>query len=136
MTSKDLNRGRLAVIGAGASGVLAAHALAARLASVDLVMIDPDPGRGLAYGGSQALHLLNTRACNMALDSGDPGHFVDWLNRAAAEDHAWSGSDFAPRRVYGDYLEDGLRALAGAGRAWLMRDRAETLARDGAGWRV
>src|SRR3982751_2589302 len=100
MMSSDLSRGRLVIIGAGASGVLAAHALAAEGLAAEIVLVDPHPGRGLAYGGSQALHLLNTRACNMALDSRAPGHFVDWLNAAHAGDRTWEGADFAPRRVY------------------------------------
>ena len=66
---------KVAIVGGGASGVLCAHALEA--AGLDVVLADPNPGRGLAYGGRQPAHLLNTRASAMALDEARPDHFAD-----------------------------------------------------------
>lgn len=136
MTSPDPTRPRFVIIGAGASGVLAAHAIAAETPTAEIVVVDPKPGRGVAYGGSQSLHLLNTRASNMALDARSPTHFVDWLNATGTDDHGWTGADFAPRKVFGDYLVCRLRALVAEGRVRLAKDRAVGIAHDRDGWSV
>ena len=125
---------KVAIVGGGASGVLCAHALEA--AGLDVVLADPNPGRGLAYGGRQPAHLLNTRASAMALDEARPDHFADWLDRKRPLDRAWSRHDFAPRQVYGDYLEARLGQLAALGSVRLVRERVTRVARAEAGWRL
>src|SRR5471032_2460261 len=87
---------RLAIVGAGASGILLANAL---------------PGRGAAYGGADEHHLLNTRAGNMSLDAASPEGFLDWLNTYHPRSPAWDEGAFAPRKLCGDYLERRLRDL-------------------------
>jgi uncharacterized NAD(P)/FAD-binding protein YdhS len=112
-----------------------AHALA-RAGVRGAAVIDPRPGRGLAYGGGEPLHLLNTRAINMSIDPEAPACFVDWLNATGAENRPWSGDDFAPRRIYGDYLASRLEDLARGGATVPVHDSACGIEPDELGWRV
>ena len=96
---------RVAIVGAGFSGAaLAAQLLAHECDHVHVTLIEASGrfGRGVAYGTHCAEHLLNTRADRMSLLAEDPEHFVRWCRgRGLAIGHA----DFAPRRIYGDYVE-------------------------------
>lgn len=94
---------RVVVVGGGASGVLAAVALAQRPAVTSVVVVERAEriGPGLAYGAAEPHHLLNSPAGRMTAVPGDEGHFLDW---AAARGASPAPSGFAPRRVYGDYL--------------------------------
>src|SRR5215207_4615200 len=98
----------VAVVGAGASGTLAAAHLAAIAASVtpvEILLVDPDPpGRGLAYRTTDPRHRLNVPAKNMTAWPEDPGHFLRWLRRHVAVDYPEDG--FAPRLHYAQYLAD------------------------------
>jgi uncharacterized NAD(P)/FAD-binding protein YdhS len=99
---------RVAVIGAGASGALQALHLKRGGAEVSLIERGPAPGRGVAYGTKRPEHLLNVPARRMSAFSDDPDHFTRWF-----EGRAGGGAeDFAPRMLYGDYLQ-GLLAEAG-----------------------
>jgi uncharacterized NAD(P)/FAD-binding protein YdhS len=97
----------------------------------------PKLGRGIAYGTPDEQHLLNTRAANMSLLGEDPDHFIRWNEmrgkRIAPE-------AFAPRRAYGDYLENTLRSLAAARRDVrfnaLLDARVADVRRDRAGFGV
>src|SRR6478609_7538769 len=77
------------VVGAGASGTLAALHLARtagrRSTRLDLVVIDPIPriGTGTAFGTSDPEHLLNVPAAGMSALPEDPGHFVAWRRRTS-----------------------------------------------------
>lgn len=119
------------IIGGGASGAL----LAAQL------LRDPDPGlrvtlverrgefgRGLAYSTPHAGHRLNVPAHGMSAFAGEPDHFWRWLQdrHPGAHESSWV---FVPRRLYGDYLEDILRAAAAnvPGRLSLLREEAVAL---------
>jgi len=69
---------RIAIIGGGASGVIAAANLArASCGDAEIVLIERrrDVGRGLAYSTRQPDHLLNVRASNMSAFADDPDHF-------------------------------------------------------------
>lgn len=93
----------IAVIGGGASGVLVvAHCR--RIASGRRVaLLDArDRGTGgLAYCTPYDAHLLNVPAAKMSALADDAGHFLEWLKRTMP---GASGSTFAPRRLYGEYL--------------------------------
>ena len=65
--------------------------------------------RGLAYGTHCDQHLLNVPAGLMSALPDQPTHFLDWLR---ARDPSAQHGTFAPRRVYGDYLEELLTATA------------------------
>jgi uncharacterized NAD(P)/FAD-binding protein YdhS len=94
---------RVVVVGGGASGVLAAVALAQRPAVTSVVVVERAErvGPGLAYGAAEPHHLLNSPAARMTAVPGDDAHFVDW---AAAHGAPVAPAAFAPRRRYGDYL--------------------------------
>ena len=111
----------VAIVGAGFSGAaLAAHLLAHEREHLHVTLIEANErfGRGVAYGTHCAEHLLNTRADRMSLLAEDPEHFVRWCRgRGLAIGHG----DFAERRIYGDYVEHTLRALASGREAPLAR---------------
>jgi len=98
---------RVAIIGGGAAAVALLSELVDR-ASAPL-HLDwytggvARPGRGIAYGTTSPRHLLNVRAATMGMFSRRPRGFLDFAQRA---DPAVAGTDFLPRRLYGDYLED------------------------------
>ncbi len=105
----------VAIVGAGASGTLAAVHLAHTAAGlgrrVDVVLIDPDaPGRGVAYSTDDPRHRLNVPARGMSAWPDDPGHFVRWLRRQVAVDFPEAG--FAPRMYYAHYLADVLASAS------------------------
>jgi uncharacterized NAD(P)/FAD-binding protein YdhS len=114
---------RVAVIGAGASGVLQALHLVRAGARVTLIDRGPAPGRGVAYSTRRPEHLLNVPARRMSAFSDDPGHFERWYGALTGG----GAEDFAPRMLYGDYLA---QLLAGAG-IEPVRDEAVDLADGG-----
>jgi len=61
--------------------------------------------RGLAYATSGIHHLLNVPAGSMSLDHDAPDHFQRWLKARGRDD----ADGFAPRGLYGAYLEDTVR---------------------------
>ncbi len=88
------------VIGAGASGTIQAlHLLREGIARVTLVEKGERQGRGVAYGTSRPEHLLNVTASRMAIYPDDAGHFARWYGERGGE-----AADYAPRRLFGDYL--------------------------------
>lgn len=100
-------RAAVAVIGAGASGTLAAAHLARAAATaqtpLDILLIDPaPPGQGLAYCTDDPRHRLNVPAQGMSAWPDDPAHFLRWLRRHVALDYPAGG--FAPRLHYAQYL--------------------------------
>ena len=135
----ELLRWKIAIVGAGAGGVLLASALA-RPGPVlfDVTLIDTRPGRGLAYGVSDEGLLLNARAGVMSLDPSSSSGFVDWLNTYRTRGEAWTDADFAPRRLYGDYLEARLRDLCGRtpglGSTRWLQGTVKALALQDGGW--
>lgn len=105
----------LAVVGAGFSGTMVAIHLLRTLPRERPILLFERSGRfahGLAYGTAHRGHLLNVRASNMSALPDVPDHFVRWLERqgeAAASCDMPAGS-FAPRGVYGRYLEELLKS--------------------------
>jgi uncharacterized NAD(P)/FAD-binding protein YdhS len=97
---------RVAIIGGGA----AAAALLGKLLErpppeplhVDWYTGGRAPVRGVAYGTRSERHLLNVRAASMGMFAHQPGGFLDFMRR---RDPTVAGTDFLPRRCYGDYLE-------------------------------
>ncbi|MDR3638562.1 MAG: FAD/NAD(P)-binding protein [Isosphaeraceae bacterium] len=103
----------IAIVGGGFSGALVAAQLAALAETAPLRIALFEKGdrfaRGLAYGTRCDHHLLNVPAGLMSALPDEPSHFLDWLR--ARDPDAQHGT-FAPRRVYGDYLEDLLAQAA------------------------
>jgi uncharacterized NAD(P)/FAD-binding protein YdhS len=117
---------RVAIVGGGATGVLAAAHLARRLgaAAADVVVIDPGEigslGRGVAYATDDPRHLLNVRVANMSAFADQPDHLYAWLRRRGGEDGPTPFS-FISRATYGDYVADLAREALAAGRVRHVR---------------
>lgn len=108
----------IAIVGGGASGALVATRLLQAAAPLCIIVVEPGErlARGVAYGTTCPRHLLNVRAAAMSAYPESPGHFADWLRDNI--DPALAPACFAPRYIYGDYLEAQLRQAqrtAGAG---------------------
>ncbi|HEX8471667.1 MAG TPA: FAD/NAD(P)-binding protein [Brevundimonas sp.] len=116
---------RIAIVGGGFSGAM----LAARLAETGLASIlinrTPDFGLGVAYSTPFEGHLLNVRSNRMTAVEGRPDDFVDWLQ--AHHPELGTAHDFAPRKVYGDYLRDRLSTVETA-HPGLIERRVATVA--------
>lgn len=103
---------RVAIVGAGYSGTIAAVEIARAAPGAGIVLIEKSGqfAKGAAYGTTSPGHLLNVRARNMSALAGEPGHFADW---AAGEGHGPEA--YVPRRDYRRYLAgllDGAAAVS------------------------
>ena len=105
----------IAIVGGGFSGAMVAVQLARQAGPnpprVVLFEKSERLARGLAYGTHCDQHLLNVPAGLMSALPDEPTHFLDWLQ---ARDPSAQHGTFAPRRVYGDYLEELLTSTAKA----------------------
>lgn len=133
----------IAIIGGGFSGSISAANLL-RLAStnntpLNVVLIERREalGRGVAYGTTDPLHVLNVPAARMSAWVDQPEHFLSW---ARARTPSVSPGDFLPRREYGQYVQETLHAAASASSAaelHIMHDEAIDVARDASGdWTI
>jgi uncharacterized NAD(P)/FAD-binding protein YdhS len=108
----------IAIIGAGASGTLVAAQLMRQVRQpLHLFLIERRSliGRGVAYGTTNACHLLNTPAERMSAYQDRPDHFVDWLKQhpdLLTERATTIAYSFVPRCVYGAYLQATLEEAA------------------------
>ena len=130
---------RIAVIGAGFSGVMTAIHLLWRCEPGERVYLVERGGRigpGLAYGTDNRHHLVNIRAENMSAFADEPDHFVRWLERLDPSQRADSvertiAGTFARRAVFGAYVQELLReAIArqdGADNLYLVADEATAI---------
>ncbi|MEY2169538.1 FAD/NAD(P)-binding protein [Rhodanobacter sp. FW106-PBR-LB-2-19] len=105
---------RVAIIGGGAAAAALLGELLERqppqTLHLDWYTGGGTPARGVAYATRSDRHLLNVRAASMGMFAGKPQGFLDFVQR---EDPSVAGTDFLPRRRYGDYLEaEVARALA------------------------
>jgi uncharacterized NAD(P)/FAD-binding protein YdhS len=119
---------RVAIVGGGAAGALAAvHLLREQRErlSLEIELIDRTGtfGSGVAYGTDDPLHLLNVPAVRMGAIHGHPEHFYEWL---AERGEPVAEEAFLPRGVYATYIRDLLaRAERGAAGARLRRRGGE-----------
>src|SRR6201999_4394468 len=97
---------RVAIVGGGAAGVLAAAHLRRSKPEAQITLIDASgrPGTGAAYGTDDPTFLLNVPAQRMSAWPDDPDHFCRWLDERAVT----PAESFAPRLAYGRYLRDQL----------------------------
>ncbi len=107
---------RVAIIGGGAAAAALLSELLERQPAqplhLDWYTGGDTSARGVAYGTRSDRHLLNVRAASMSMFAAKPRGFLDFAQRG---DHTIAGTDFLPRRLYGDYLEaEVARALENA----------------------
>lgn len=106
----------IAIIGAGFSGLmLLTHLVRQADKPLHIAVCDGSPHRwlGTAYATQRLEHLLNVPADRMGAFEGEPDGFYLWLQSDAGlamrkkrgDKHIYSGNDFAPRCLYGDYLQ-------------------------------
>lgn len=95
---------RIAIIGGGFSGAMLAARLAEKGVASTLIDRGGAFGLGVAYSTPFDGHLLNVRSNRMSAVEGRPDDFVDWLT-ANHPDRA-DPEGFAPRRLYGLYVQD------------------------------
>lgn len=97
---------RVAIVGGGAAGLLAAVHLRRSNAEAQITLIDASgrPGTGAAYGTDDPAHLLNVPAQRMSAWPDDPDHFCRWLDERAVT----TFEGFVPRLAYGRYLREQL----------------------------
>lgn len=124
----------VAIIGGGFAGTCLALQLQGR---ATVVVFEPaPPGPGLAYGAAAPSHLLNVPAAGMSARPDRPADFAEWLARQPdAPPAPASGPRFAPRQLYGRYLQ-ALWAEAAPGLRH-SPDLAESVTRrPGGGFRI
>src|SRR5829696_2816955 len=128
---------RLVICGGGASAVLLLTALRSRFAGrIEVTVIEPREalGVGVAYSTQCPLHLLNTRAGNMSATD-NPDDFLQWLRREHPRRVLnWTRHDFAPRQLYGEYLQACLKDVQIAPNVrfkWLRSTADCIIERDG-----
>ncbi|MNE00176.1 tRNA 5-methylaminomethyl-2-thiouridine biosynthesis bifunctional protein MnmC [compost metagenome] len=96
------------IVGGGFSGAMLAARLAERGQASTLIERGDAFGPGVAYSTSNDAHRLNVRAGRMSAVVDRPADFVDWLTAHHPDQSDPNG--FAPRRLYGLYVRDRLKA--------------------------
>ena len=132
MGGGDATGRHVAIIGAGFSGtLLAINLLRHDGPRATLIERRRQAGRGVAYSTVHPEHLLNVRAGNMSALPDDPKHFVRWLEARGLG----GATSFAPRALYGDYLDEllGAAVARGDGRLTIVAGDAVDVAPEGAG---
>jgi len=108
---------RVAIVGAGFSGTALALQLLRRATAsgkgpLDVTLVEREPrqlARGVAYSSFDPRHILNVPAAQMSFDPAAPDDFVAWLRARGLAPREAPGEWFAPRQLYGQYLEQRLR---------------------------
>jgi uncharacterized NAD(P)/FAD-binding protein YdhS len=137
----------IGVVGGGAAAVCLLDALAASGgAAGSLTVFEPSPRlwRGRAYQRDTETLRVNSTAQDMSVRARDAGHFTRWLaareqagtgpdsarpDSAGADSEVPGGVRFAPRPLYGDYLEESAYAALAVlrGRGWRVDIVAEAV---------
>jgi uncharacterized NAD(P)/FAD-binding protein YdhS len=127
---------RIAIVGGGATGALAALHLARALpdCQTEIIIIEPAQtvGRGLAYATDDPRHLLNVRVANMSAFADQPDHLLEWLRREGPVHGLASPTPFCfiPRGTYGAYIADLAQQSLASGAVRHVRDRCLDLTED------
>ncbi len=110
MTTQQERGTTIAIIGGGVSGTLTAFHLIRQGTPARVILIDPRPefGLGLAYSTPSLRHLLNVPAGKISALPDQPNHFLNWLRKNY--DPAATAKTFAPRAVFGRYIQSLLRS--------------------------
>lgn len=109
---------RIAIIGGGAAAAAMLSELLeyepATPLHLDWYTGESTSVRGVAYGTDDDQHLLNVRVASMGMFGGRSRGFLDFVQR---DDHAVTGTDFLPRRRYGDYLDAEIKRVLALGKS-------------------
>lgn len=100
----------IAIIGGGAAGAAVFGELLRRhdrRGTIHWVTGCSEPGRGVAYATDDERHLLNVRAAGMGLFTDQKDDFLQHASRCLGQAQ---GSDFLPRRLFGEFIEAQVRA--------------------------
>ena len=108
----------VAIVGGGFSGAMLAARLAERGTASTLINRSADFGLGVAYSTPFDGHLLNVRSGRMSAIADRPDDFVAWLT--ATHPSLADPDGFAPRRLFGAYVQSRL-ATVEAARPGLIR---------------
>jgi uncharacterized NAD(P)/FAD-binding protein YdhS len=110
MTTRKEPTTTIAIIGGGVSGTLTAFHLVRQGTPARVILIDQraDFGLGLAYSTPSLRHLLNVPAGKISALPDQPDHFLHWLR--TNHDPAATEKTFAPRAVFGRYIQSLLRS--------------------------
>ena len=133
----------VAIIGLGPAGLAALFGIIRQAQRpLSLLVVDPaDRPGGDAYRRARPEHLLNARAASMSLDPEDPASFSRWLGRRLRRPAEHAADDYAPRALYGEYLDHmRLQAISLANEAGHLLNRVRQVAVDIAetpsGWEI
>ena len=121
----------VAIVGGGFSGTMVAAHLARK--GVDAVLIEGNGrlGRGIAYSTTEPAHVLNVCAESMSAWVADPDHFANWFERQGGE-----AAGFAPRLLFGRYLDSVLEDATASGKVALANQKAVAAVPNADGWTV
>jgi uncharacterized NAD(P)/FAD-binding protein YdhS len=113
MTTQNEPAKTVAIIGGGVSGTLTAFHLIRQRTLARVILIDRRPvfGLGLAYSTPSLFHLLNVPAGKISALPDQADHFLNWLRRN--HDPAATEKTFAPRAVFGRYIQSLLASTSG-----------------------
>lgn len=125
---------RVAIVGGGFSGAMLAARLAERGIASALIERTGTFGLGVAYSTPFDGHLLNVRANRMSAVDSAPNDFVDWL--ATHHPDRADPEGFAPRRLYGRYVQERLASVEAAHPGVIDRVTGEAAAVEGASVRL
>lgn len=107
----------ICIIGGGFTGAAASIACFKRLDRFfRLFIVEPSAtlGRGVAFGGHHALHLLNVRARDLSIQADQPGDFLNWAFGQIDQGendvslHQGLAHAFLPRQLFGEYVRQRL----------------------------
>lgn len=100
----------VAIVGAGAAGVLVAWHLRRCRPDADVVVVGAGHpvGRGVAYSTTDGQHRMNVPVRRLGVDTDGSRHLADWLTAHGVDDTGLD--DYLPRGTYGAYLADQLAA--------------------------
>jgi uncharacterized NAD(P)/FAD-binding protein YdhS len=139
LTPDSSGQWRVAVVGGGVAGSLAAITLAGLPQVASIAVFDRDNafGRGLAYSAKAPWHRINVPAYKMGgIAAEDTEGFVDWLAETGqAKWSDYSGS-FVPRLAYGDYIAAQLSKTVARGHATMHADTITHIADQHVGYEL
>jgi len=117
------------IVGGGFSGAMLAARLAEQGQASVLIERGEQVGLGVAYSAVLDAHRLNVRSERMSARPDRPADFTDWLALHASDFADPNG--FAPRRLYGRYVQDRLAQTEAAHPGLIRRVKVEAVRIEG-----